>query len=225
MNYTINENLLINTLFFWDKLNIDHKNLILNNSYIHAFKAQELVKNGSATCEGIYIILDGRMRAYILSPEGKELTMFRLLENDFCIFTASCAMKDINFDIFIESETATNALVIPTSVFQVLSENSLEFSNYINSVMASRLSDVMWLIEQIMFKSLDKRLAGFLIDESLLTNSTTLYITHEKIANHLGTAREVITRMLKYFQAEQLIELKRGKVIIKDLNALNVYVN
>lgn len=225
MNYTINENLLINTLFFWDKLNIDHKNLILNNSYIHSFKPQKLVKNGSATCEGIYIILDGRMRAYILSPEGKELTMFRLLENDFCIFTASCAMKDINFDIFIESETATNALVIPTSVFQVLSENSLDFSNYINSVMASRLSDVMWLIEQIMFKSLDKRLAGFLIDESLLTNSTTLYITHEKIANHLGTAREVITRMLKYFQAEQLIELKRGKVIIKDLNALNVYVN
>ena len=86
--------------------------------------------------------------------------------------------------------------------------------------MASRFSEVMWLIEQIMWKSFDKRLAAFLLEESTLENTTVLKITHEKIANHMGTAREVVTRMLKYFQNEGLVKLTRGAVELADEKGL-----
>ena len=97
---------------------------------------------------------------------------------------------------------------------------SLPVSKYTNDLMASRFSDIMWLMEQIMWKSFDKRLAEFLLEESLLEGSNTLKITHEKIANHMGTAREVVTRMLRYFQSEGMVRLTRGCVIVEDEKAL-----
>jgi len=78
----------------------------------------------------------------------------------------------------------------------------------------------MWLMEQIMWKSFDKRLASFLLEESVLENSTSLKITHEKIANHMGTAREVVTRMLRYFQSEGMVKLTRGAVELIDEDKL-----
>ena len=96
-----------------------------------------------------------------------------------------------------------------------MNESSV-LSNFTNQLMAERFSDVMWLLEQILWKSLDRRLAAFLLEESRIDHSDSLTITHEKIADHLGTAREVITRMLKYLQSENLIQLSRGRIDIKD---------
>ena len=93
-------------------------------------------------------------------------------------------------------------------------------ANFSNQIMASHFSEVMWLIEQIMWKSFDKRLAAFLVEETLLENTDILKITHEKIANHLGTAREVVTRMLRYFQSENLVRLSRGTIEITDKKGL-----
>jgi len=95
-------------------------------------------------------------------------------------------------------------------------EESAAVANYTNEIMASRFSDVMWLVEQIMWKSMDKRLAAFLADEAVLEGTTSLRITHEKIANHMGTAREVITRLLRYFQNEGVVKLTRGGIEITD---------
>ena len=89
-------------------------------------------------------------------------------------------------------------------------------ANYANQLISSRFSEVMWLMEQIMWKSFDKRLATFLLEESALEGSSSLKITHEKIANHMGTAREVVTRMLRYFQSEGMVKLTRGTVEIID---------
>ena len=86
--------------------------------------------------------------------------------------------------------------------------------------MASRFSDVMWLVEQIMWKSFDKRLAAFLLEESNIEDSLTLRITHEVIGNHLGNPREVVTRMLKYFADEGLVALSRGTVTLTDPDKL-----
>jgi CRP/FNR family transcriptional regulator len=93
---------------------------------------------------------------------------------------------------------------------------SLPVSKYTNDLMASRFSEVMWLMEQIMWKSFDKRLAAFLVEESGIEGTTLLKVTHEKIANHMGTAREVVTRMLRYFQGEGLVKLTRGAIEIVD---------
>ena len=104
-------------------------------------------------------------------------------------------------------------------------QESAPLSNFTNEIMATRFSEVMWLMEQIMWKSFDKRLAAFLLEESALEETPVLKITHEAIANHLGTAREVVTRMLRYFQSEGMVKLARGTVEITDAAALEKLQN
>ena len=146
--------------------------------------------------------------------------MYRLFERDICLFSASCIMNSIQFDITIAAEKDTEVLVIQPEVYKSIMEVSAPLANYTNEVMASRFSDVMWLMDQIMWKSFDKRLADFLLNEMSIENSDTLKITHETIGNHLGNPREVVTRMLKYFVNEGLISLSRGTIEIKDRKGL-----
>lgn len=125
-------------------------------------------------------------------------------------------MRSIQFEITIEAEKDTELWVIPSEIYKGIMEESAPVANYTNELMASRFSDVMWLMEQIMWKSLDKRVAAFLLEESTIENTSELKITHEIIANHLGSHREVITRMLRYFQSEGMVKLSRGTVTITD---------
>ncbi len=137
-----------------------------------------------------------------------------------CLFSASCMMRSIQFEVTIEAEKDSRLWIIPPEVYQRLMEESAPVANYTNELMASRFSEVMWLMEQIMWKSLDKRLAAFLLEEAAIEGTDELKITHETIANHLGSHREVITRMLRYFQNEGMVKLSRGMVAIPDREKL-----
>ena len=136
------------------------------------------------------------------------------------LFSASCMLRSIAFEIVVEAEEETALWVIPPETYRTIMEESAPLANYTNEIMASHFSDVMWLVEQILWKSLDKRLAEFLLEEQSICGDTTLKITHEIIGNHLGTAREVITRMLRYFQSEGLVKLTRGTVELTDMPGL-----
>ena len=125
-------------------------------------------------------------------------------------------MHSIQFEVVIEAEKDTDLWIIPSEIYKKIMDESVALANYTNEVMASRFSDVMWLMEQVMWKSIDKRLAMFLLEESFIEGTSELKITHEIIANHIGTHREVITRMLRYFQSEGLVKLSRGTVTIVD---------
>lgn len=175
-----------------------------------------VISDGKDTCSGIMLIESGQVRAYTTSPEGKEITLYRLLERDVCLFSASCMMNGINFDVTLAAEKDLKVVLIPADVYKKIMSGSAPLANFTNEVLASRFSDVMWLIEQIMWKSFDRRLAAFLTEESAIEESDTLHITHEIIGNHLGSPREVVTRMLKYFASEGLVELKRGSIRITD---------
>ena len=164
----------------------------------------------------ILVIRSGQLRVYITSDEGKEITMYRLFERDICLFSASCVLNSIQFDLMITAEKDTQFWIIPPMFYKELVERNLPLANYTNQLMASRFTDVMWLMEQVMFKSFDKRLAHFLLEESALEGTLKLKITHEIIASHLGTAREVVTRMLKYFQTEGMVALTRGTIELLD---------
>lgn len=183
-------------------------------------KKQTVIHQGDLDCTGLLVIKSGQLRAYSLSEEGKEITLYRLFERDVCLFSASCMMKSIQFELTIEAEKETEFWVIPFDTADYLMKKSVVFANYINEIMSSRFSEVMWLMEQIMWKSLDRRLAAFLVEESLIEETETLKITHEKIANHLGSQREVISRMLKYFQEEGLVQLSRGSIELLDFERL-----
>ena len=185
----------------------------------HAPKGTVL-HNGSADCLGLLLVCSGQLRGYSLSQEGREITLYRLFERDMCLFSASCMLQSIQFDIQIQVEKDAAFWVIPPDVYKALMEQSAAVANYTNEVMSTRFSEVMWLMEQVMWKSFDKRLADFLLQESVLEGTTHLELTHEKIANHMGTAREVVTRMLRYFQQEGLVSLSRGAVDLEDEAAL-----
>ena len=204
----------------WDRLTSEERELLAGSATERNVKAGTLLHNGSEDCVGLFVICSGQLRAFVLSNEGKEVTIYRLFERDICLFSASCVLHDLQFDISIEAEKDSQIVVIPPSVYKNLMDRSLAVSNYTNQVMASRLSEVMWLMEQVMWKSFDKRLAAFLLEESDLDGTDTLQITHDRIAAHLGTAREVVTRMLRYFQSEGLVTLSRGTVELRDKKRL-----
>lgn len=204
----------------WDQLTTAQKNRILGSLIQRRLKRGTVIHNGSMDCTGLLLIERGQLRAYILSDEGREITLYRLFDRDMCLFSASCIMRSIQFDVTIETEKDTDLWIIPAEVYKTIMEESAPVANYTNELMASRFSDVMWLIEQIMWKSFDKRLAAFLLEESTLEGDSTLKLTHEIIANHLGTAREVVTRMLRYFQSEGAVKLTRGTVEITDEKTL-----
>lgn len=200
----------------WSKLSAVHREQILSTLIPRTVKKGTVLHNGSNDCTGLFLVRSGQLRAYILSDEGREVTVYRLFDRDMCLFSASCMMRSIQFEITIEAEKDTELWVIPVGVYQSIMAESAPLANYTNELMATRFSDVMWLIEQIMWKSLDKRVAAFLLEESAIEDCDTLKITHEAIANHLGSHREVMTRMLKYFQNEGMVKLSRGTVELTD---------
>lgn len=176
--------------------------------------------DGSMDCLGLLVLRSGRLRVYSLSEDGREITLYRLMERDICLLSASCVMNSLQFTVTIEAEADTELWMIPAGLYKQMMEQSAPLANYTNELMAARFTDVMWLVEQIMWKSLDKRLAAFLVEECALENTTTLRTTHETIGNHLGSPREVVTRMLRYFQGEGLVQLSRGTVEILALDRL-----
>ncbi len=173
-------------------------------------------------CTGLLLIKAGQLRAFILSKEGREVTIYRLFDRDLCLFSASCVLRSIQFDITVTAEKDTELWIIPADVYKQLMEQSAAVSNYTNEIMASRFSEVMWLLEQIMWNSMDKRVASFLLEEAAIEGADLLHITHESIANHLGTHREVVTRMLRYFQSEGMVRLSRGAVELTDRTKLEL---
>ena len=206
----------------WNKLTALQQNRILGSLISRKAEKGTIIHNGSMDCTGLLLIKSGLLRAYILSDEGREITIYRLFERDMCLFSASCIMRSIQFEITIEAEKDTELWVIPAEIYKSIMEESAPVANYTNELMATRFSDVMWLIEQILWKSLDKRVASFLLEETSIEGTNELKITHETIANHLGSHREVITRMLRYFQEEGLVKLSRGKITILDIKRLEV---
>ena len=205
----------------WDKLNTNQQDRLLGSLMTRNVKKGDVIHDGSTYCTGLLLVRSGQLRAYILSDEGREITIYRLFDRDMCLFSASCIMHSIQFDVTIEAEKDTTLWIIPADTYKSIMEESAPAANYTNELMASRFSDVMWLMEQVMWKSLDKRVAAFLLEEAAIEGTDALKITHETIANHLGTHREVVTRMLRYFQNEGMVKLSRGMVTILDQDKLN----
>ena len=198
----------------WNRLTAAQQNQLLSGLTSRKAKKGTILHNGSADCTGLLLIKTGQLRAYILSDEGREITIYRLFDRDMCLFSASCILNSIQFEITITAEKDTEFWLIPSELYKNLLTESAPLANYTNELMAARFSDVMWLIEQVLWKSLDKRLATFLLEEAAIEDSNELKITHEIIANHLGSHREVITRMLRYFQSEGIVKLSRGKITL-----------
>ena len=198
----------------WSKLTPEQQDRIAQVIEYRRVLKGEHIHDSSAECLGLVIVKAGQLRAYILSEDGREITIGRLFEYDVSLLSASCVLPDLQLNVMIEAEKDSEFWSIPACLFKNLMDESLAVSNYSRSLLSSNFSELMWLMEQIMWKSFDKRLADFLLEEMQLEESPVLKITHEKIAAHMGTAREVVTRMLRYFQNEGMVRLTRGTIEI-----------
>lgn len=215
--------LLTQLLPFWGKLSEQQKQQVFSHTVLHSFKVGDHV-HGGADCTGVIAVKKGRLRVYFLSEEGKEVTLYRLLENDVCLLSASCVMKNISFDINVDAEEPTELFVLNSAAYDRIAKENPAVGSFMAELISMRLSEVMWVMEQVLFMKLDRRLAGFLIEEANLEDSDTITLTHEQIAGHLGSAREVISRMLKYFSNEGILSVSRKGIKILDRKRLMEFV-
>jgi CRP/FNR family transcriptional regulator len=204
---------------FWNDLSKADKETFINSSQYISFRKGTNIHNGNE-CTGVILIRSGSLRLYILSDEGKEITLYRLFPGEMCILSASCVLNNITFDVFVDAEENSECIIVGGCAYASLSERCDSAKIFALETALARFSDVMWVMQQILFMSMDKRLAIFLLDEISKTGGDTVHLTHEQIAKYMGSAREVVTRMLKYFSSEGIVELSRGGIKIVDIKRL-----
>lgn len=212
--------LFIKYFSFWPHLTSQEKELLGKNTSLEVYPKGTNMHSGDENCAGIFLLKSGQLRTYLLSEEGRDITLYRLFAGDVCILSASCVLKEITFDVFIDAEEDTEVLIINSSVFNQIANQNIYMKCYGYQLATARFSDVIWAMQQILFMGADKRLAIFLLNEVNKNKKDTIKMTHEQAARYMGSAREVVSRMLKYFSSEGIVELSRGGIQIIDKKKL-----
>ncbi len=189
------------------------------NSTYKTYSARQNIHSADTDCLGIMFLISGSLRVYIMSDEGKEVTLYRISPSEVCILTASCVLTEITFDVYVDAEVDSQVIILNSDAVLELIDNNIYIENFTNKIKAQRLSDVMWTMQQILFYSFDKRLAIFLYDE-YIKNGAVIHFSHMEIAKYLGSAREVVSRMLKYFENEGILTVSRKEIEIIDKKKL-----
>lgn len=208
----------------WEKLTPRQQQRVTDQTQERQFAKGQFLHQGNRDCTGLILLRCGQLRVFIESDSGKEITLYRLFPWDICLFSASCIMKNISFELQVQAERDCDVFIVPANLYESLMQESPEVADYTGQLMAARFSDVMWMLEQVLFTSFDSRLSAFLLEQSEIEDAPSFDITHEEIARHLGSAREVVSRMLKYFSEEGLVRLSRGRVTLLDKKRLRALV-
>lgn len=212
-------------LDFWPHLTPEQVKMILDHTKLMHYAAGETIHSAEHECIGVLIVKNGELRTYMLSEEGRDITLYRLNDGEVCILSASCILHSITFDVYIDAEKESDVLLLNASVFSNIASQNLYVENFALRAGVERFSDVMWAMEQILFMNFDRRLAIFLITETARIKSDNLPLTHEQIAKYMGSAREVVSRMLKHFSSEGIVSLYRGGVRILDRTKLKSLIS
>ena len=209
-----------NRLPFWNLLTDKEKEILKDNTIERTYTKSSIVFDNSSSCLGLLNVISGQVRAYLVSDEGKEVTIFKLEDNDLCVLSASCIIKQITFDTQLVANEDTKVLIVPSNIIEDLAYMNIELRCYLYEKALARFSDVMWNMQELLFKGLDSRVANYLINQYERTDSTIIKVTHEEIANDINSAREAVTRILKLFVQDGLIRLQKGSIELVDVDAL-----
>ena len=187
---------------FWEKLNEEQREKLRTNTSEHIVEKGQILYHGKCDCMGVSFVRKGGLRVFLLSEDGREVTLYRLREGESCMLSASCVLESITFSVFIQAEEKTQFCRIQSKAFESVMEENIYLEAFCYKEIAKRFSDVMWTMQQILFMGIDKRLALFLLEQIRREGSMEIRMTQEQIAGYLGTAREVVSRMIKYFSEE-----------------------
>nr|WP_294494499.1 Crp/Fnr family transcriptional regulator [uncultured Mediterraneibacter sp.] len=208
------------TFPFWEQLTDAQKKEIENNTTKNICEKKTKLHFGGGECAGVQIVGEGRVRFFITSPGGGDITLFRLLDGDVSILSAACMLNGMDIELDMEMETDCVIYTIPKRVYRRLYDECSAVKDYTMEMISEKFSDIMWLLNQFVFSNVASRTAGALLEHRVLEQGDELNITHETLAKDAGTAREVVTRILKQFQADELVRLTRGKITILDADGL-----
>lgn len=200
----------------FDRLAPEERELLTATCTSAAYGPGELVLSRDCECNGLVLVKSGQLRAFFEAEDGKEITLYRLLAGDICILSAACVLKNLTFEVTLETEKKSAVLLIPASTWGKLTEKSSAAKEFSLELVNERFSEVIWVMEQMVSRNMGQRVAAFLLEQAALEGSGTLNLTHEAIAKNLGTAREVVSRILKYLENDGLVRLSRGKIRLTD---------
>ncbi len=208
------------TMFpFWETIEEDEREYICTNSRALSYPKDTVIHDGN-DCSGVIMVRKGCLRVYMMSENGKDITLYRLHDGDMCMLSASCVLQSITFDVLVDAEEDSECYIVSGPAFASVCEKNPQIRIFALETAVSRFSDVMWVMQQVLFMSVDKRLAIFLYEETSRLATDTVNLTHEQIAKYIGSAREVVSRMLKYFAGESIVELSRKGIRILDRKRL-----
>ncbi len=205
-----------NTFPFWDKLSGSDRELLCRYTVHKQYPRGANIHGGDGECTGAIVVKSGCVRVYMLSEEGREITLYRLYPGTICMLSASCVLKAVTFDVMVDADTDCGCYILNGKAFAEVAERNLYAKNFALETAVGRFSDVMWVMQQILFMSFDRRLAFFLTDELAKDGGDTVKLSNEQIAKYMGSAREVVSRMMKYFTTEGIAERTRDGVKILD---------
>ena len=207
---------------FWEKISDADREYICRNSYGITYPKGKNIHDGSE-CSGVILVRSGSLRLYIMSEEGKDITLYRLQKGDLCMLSASCVLSAVTFEVFVDTEEDSECCVISGPAFAAVSERNPDVRIFALETAVSRFSDVMWVMQQILFMGADRRVAIFLWEETADKGQSALRMTHGEIARNIGSAREVVSRVLKYLAEEGAVSLGRGLVELADPEKLRKF--
>lgn len=214
----------LENLPFFEHLTASQQEFLRHNSMIRTFPKGSCLHGNDEQCLGVVLVKSGMLRTYMLSDDGREITLYRLYGGDMCVLSASCILESITFDVFIDADEDSEVVIINAASFNKLKEENIYVEAFVYKTATERFSDVMWAMQQILFMRADQRLAVFLLDETSKTGSDKVNMTHEQVAKYMGSAREVVSRLLKYFSNEGIVELSRGGIRIIDRKKLQSFI-
>jgi CRP/FNR family transcriptional regulator len=211
-------------LDFWDRLTEAEREKLSRAVSKSSFAKGTSLRSSDSECLGVLVVRSGELRTFIRSEDGREVTLYRLGPGEVCVLSASCVLNSITFDVSIDATKDAEVYRIAIAAFNEIITSNVWAENFSLKNALERFSDVMWAIEQILFMRFDARLAIFLLDEAAKSPEGEIRATHDEIARYVGSAREVVSRMLKSFETEGIVETARGSIRVIDRSALKKLV-
>lgn len=208
--------LLETILPFWKELTKQEQEMLIAQITENVYEKGSVLHYGGRQCAGVQIIKKGRARVFVTSPSGGEITLFRLIDGDVSILSAACMMKGLDIELDMELEEDSVLCTIPKIVYKKISEQNPKVKDFTLEMISEKFSDIMWLFNQYVFSNVASRLADSIMEHRALEGADCFSITHDALARDIGTAREVVTRLLKQFQIDGLVKLTRGKIEVLD---------
>jgi len=203
---------------FFKKLDKKVLDEMFNVLIVRRYEIGSRIFNDKQSCIGFSLILSGRIRVYKIGDDGKEITLYRLKSGDNCFNTVLCALTNSKSDSFIEVEENAVIALVPMVFFKNHILDNVDFLKYIFRNLYNKFENVVSGLEKVTFDSIEHRLTNYFKEKIAQNNgSKIIYVTHERIAADIGTAREVVSRKLKDLEKRGRVELGRGKIKVKKL--------